>query len=263
MTEGPSANSRARPAEIIVDVTEAVEGGYDARALGYNIYTQGENWDDLKEMARDAVLCHFGEDAAARELRARRLGHRAHLRHVPRLRGDRGEQDLRQRCLRLLEGDRRAPLRIDGTDPNRVYEATEITELKGTGKRSEDASAIIQKIHERGTEANPPRGLFADTVDGRAAVVGYEPDADLRGTEQIPLQEEGGIEAFLRREVLPYASDAWYQADRVKTGYETSFTRDFTKPKPMRTLAEIQTDSLAPERESEGLLGEIIEGTTR
>ena len=59
MTEGPSANSPARPAEIIFEVKEAVEGGYDARALGYSIYTQGENWDDLKEMARDAVLCHF------------------------------------------------------------------------------------------------------------------------------------------------------------------------------------------------------------
>lgn len=39
MTEGPSADSRARPAEIVFEVTEAVEGGYDARALGYSIYT--------------------------------------------------------------------------------------------------------------------------------------------------------------------------------------------------------------------------------
>ena len=69
MTEDPSANSAARPAEIIFEVTEAVEGEYDARALGYSIYTQGENWDDLKEMARDAVLCHFDEDGAPRVVR--------------------------------------------------------------------------------------------------------------------------------------------------------------------------------------------------
>ena len=69
MTEGPSADSRARPAEMIFEVTEAVEGWYDAKALGYSIYTQGENWDDLKQMARDAVLCHFDEDAAARVIR--------------------------------------------------------------------------------------------------------------------------------------------------------------------------------------------------
>ena len=69
MTDNPSAQSRERPAEIIFEVTEAIEGGYDARALGYSIYTQGENWDDLKEMARDAVLCHFDEDEAPRVIR--------------------------------------------------------------------------------------------------------------------------------------------------------------------------------------------------
>ena len=49
-----------KPSEIIFEVTETVEGGYDARALGYSIFTQGEDWADLKEMARDAILCHFG-----------------------------------------------------------------------------------------------------------------------------------------------------------------------------------------------------------
>ncbi len=150
------------------------------------------------------------------------------------------------------------PLRIEGADPNRVYKAAEIRELKETGKRSEDAPAILRKIHKRGTEADPLRGLFAATVDGRAAVVEYEPDADLRDTEQIPLQEDGGIDAFLRREVLPYAADAWYRPDSVKVGYEISFTRYFYKPKPMRTLAEIRTDILALEHETEGLSGEIF-----
>ena len=107
------------------------------------------------------------------------------------------------------------------------------------------------------------RGLFEATVDGRAAVVEYEPDTDLRDTEQIPLQEEGGIEAFLRCEVLPYAADAWYKPDSVKTGYEISFTRYFYKPKPMRTLAEIRADILASERETEGLLGEILSAGER
>ncbi len=58
-----------RPTEIIFDVTEAPEGGYDARALGHAIFTQGEDWDELKAMARDAVLCHFGEDEAPRVIR--------------------------------------------------------------------------------------------------------------------------------------------------------------------------------------------------
>lgn len=113
-------------------------------------------------------------------------------------------------------------------------------------------------MHKRGAEADPLRGLFAATVDGRAAVVEYEPDSDLRDTEQIALQEAGGIEAFLRREVLPYVGDAWYQPDSVKVGYEISFTRYFYKPKPMRTLAEIRADILALEQETEGLLAEIL-----
>ena len=49
------------PTEIIFEVTEAVEGGFDARALGYSIFTQGEDWADLKAMVKDAVLCHFGD----------------------------------------------------------------------------------------------------------------------------------------------------------------------------------------------------------
>jgi len=50
-------------------------------------------------------------------------------------------------------------------------------------------------------------------------VVEYEPDSELRDTEQIPLQEEGGIEGFLRREVLPYAPDAWVVRESVGMGY--------------------------------------------
>jgi type I restriction enzyme M protein len=77
---------------------------------------------------------------------------------------------------------------------------------------------------------------------------------------KVPLLEEGGIEEFLRREVLPHAPDAWYVPESVKTGYEISFTRYFYKPQTLRTLEEIQADILALEKETEGLLGEIIGG---
>ena len=150
------------------------------------------------------------------------------------------------------------PLRIVGADSNRDYKATEIKKLKETGERSEDAPPVIKKIHKKGTEADPMRGLFATTVDGKAAVVEYEPDTDLRDTEQIPLTEEGGIEAFLKREVMPHAADAWLKADRIKIGYEISFTRYFYKPQPMRSLEEIRADIQALEQETKGLLGEIV-----
>ena len=150
------------------------------------------------------------------------------------------------------------PLRIVGADPNRAYKAAEIKKLKESGERSETAPPVIRKIHKRGTDADPLRGRFVSTIEGRSAVVvEYEPDTDLRDTEQIPLQEAGGIEAFLRREVLPYATDAWYRQDSVRTGYEISFTRYFYKPTPMRTLEEIRADILALKQETEGLLAEI------
>ena len=155
------------------------------------------------------------------------------------------------------------PLRIIGADPNRAYKVGEIRKLKDEGERSEEAPPIIRRIHKRGMKPDPLKGQFSAVVNGRSAVVEYEPDPDLRDTEQIPLMEEGGIEAFLQREVLPFAADTWYQADRVKVGYEISFTRYFYKPKPMRTLAAIQADILALEKETEGLLNEFMEVRTR
>lgn len=152
------------------------------------------------------------------------------------------------------------PLRLRGIDPELVYKAAEIKKLKETCERGEDAPPVIKKIHRRGTVPDPLRGLFPATIDGKPAVVEYEPDTDLRDTEQIPLLEEGGIGAFIRREVLPYAPDAWYVGERVKTGYEVSFTRHFYKPQPMRMLEEIRADILALEKETEGLLEEIVGG---
>ena len=153
------------------------------------------------------------------------------------------------------------PLRLEGIDPERAYAAKEIKSLKDEAKRSETAPPVIRKVHKSNVDPDPLRGLFPATIKGKSAVVEYEPDPELRGTEQVPLLEEGGIDEFLRREVLPYASDAWYVPDSVKVGYEISFTRHFYKPQPLRPLEEIRADILALERETEGLLGEIVQGT--
>ena len=122
--------------------------------------------------------------------------------------------------------------------------------------RDEAAEPVIKRLH-RGIAADPIRGL-CEAIDGsQNRVVEYEPDSALRDTEQISLLEVGGIEAFLRREVLPYAEDAWYVPKSVKTGYEVSFNRCFYKPEPMRTLDEIRADILAVERETSALITQI------
>jgi len=50
------------PKEILFLVEESPEGGYEARAPGFSIYTQGDTLDEVKQMAIDAVRCHFDED---------------------------------------------------------------------------------------------------------------------------------------------------------------------------------------------------------
>lgn len=152
------------------------------------------------------------------------------------------------------------PLRIKGIDPHRAYTSKEIKQLKEAHERADDATPVVKKIHKKGAVPDPLQGLFEVTIDGKPVVVEYEPDTDLRDTEQIPLLEEGGIKAFIKREVLPYAPDAWIDDSKTKVGYEISFTRYFYKPQPLRNLEEIRADILALEQETEGLLDEIVGG---
>ncbi len=152
------------------------------------------------------------------------------------------------------------PLRLEGIDPERAYKAREIKVLKEECERSETAPPVIKRVHRQVSEPDLLRGLFSATVNGKRAVVEYETDRELRDTEQIPLMEEGGIEAFLRREVLPYAPDAWYVASSVKVGYEISFTRHFYKPTPLRCLEDIQADIVFLQKESDALLPSLIHG---
>ena len=126
-------------------------------------------------------------------------------------------------------------------------------------ERSEKAEPVVTKRHKlANAEPNPLCGLYEATIAGKRCVVEYEPDPKLRDTGQVPLLEEGGIEGFLRREVVPYAPDAWYVPGSVRVGYEISFTRCFYKPKRLRPLEKIRGDILQLERETEGLLAEII-----
>jgi type I restriction enzyme M protein len=125
----------------------------------------------------------------------------------------------------------------------------------GVAQRDETAMPVIKKTHKSGkVEPNPLHGRY----EVQRRIVEYEPDPDLRDTEQIPLLEPGGIEAFLRREVLPHVPDAWVDESATKIGYEISFTRYFYKPQPLRALAEIRADILVLERGTNGLLDEIL-----
>ena len=105
-------------------------------------------------------------------------------------------------------------------------------------------------------------GTYLETVGKDRFKVEYEADSDLRDTEQVPLKEPGGIDAFFAREVLPHAPDAWIAMDKTQIGYEISFARYFYKPAPLRSLAEIRADILKLEQQTEGLLHKIVGGVS-
>ncbi|HVI86830.1 MAG TPA: class I SAM-dependent DNA methyltransferase [Dongiaceae bacterium] len=127
-----------------------------------------------------------------------------------------------------------------------------------------EAAPVIKKVGKAkagaGEELDSLYGIYQQTLDGKTVVVEYEPDSELRDTEQVPFLEEGGIEAFFRREVLPHAADAWIDRSKTAIGYEISFARRFYKPQPLRTLKEIEADIRALEQETEGLLEHVLTG---
>jgi len=51
-----------KQSELIFEIHEAEEGGYWARALGEDIFTQAENWDELKKSVCESVECHYDNE---------------------------------------------------------------------------------------------------------------------------------------------------------------------------------------------------------
>jgi hypothetical protein len=82
------------------------------------------------------------------------------------------------------------------------------------------------------------------------------------GSVQTESAERVDSRTFLRRKMLPYSPNAWYDPASVKVGYEINFNRYFYKPKALRTLEEIRADLLAVEREVQGLLNDVTGGQT-
>lgn len=109
-----------------------------------------------------------------------------------------------------------------------------------------------------------PKGLLKklQTIiaerDETAVAVEDTPDPLLRDVEQVPLRYPGGIDAFMQKEVLPYAPDAYYEPEKVIVGYELSFTKYFYKPVELRPIADITTDIESIESRLKGVLADIL-----
>jgi type I restriction enzyme M protein len=103
--------------------------------------------------------------------------------------------------------------------------------------KNEEAKRVIKKTEKDGT-------------------IIYEADSDLRDTENVPLNEE--IQTYFEREVLQHVPDAWIDHSKTKTGYEISFTRYFYDYVPPRSIEEITAEILQLEKETDGILNEIV-----
>lgn len=84
----------------------------------------------------------------------------------------------------------------------------------------------------------------------------YETESDLRDTENVPLKE--AIYTYFLREVKPHVTEAWINLDATKIGYEISFNKYFYQHKPLRAIEAVIADILALEKESDGLIAEIL-----
>lgn len=111
------------------------------------------------------------------------------------------------------------------------------TILNAIAWKNEDAEPIIKKTEKNGT-------------------IIYEPDSDLRDTENVPLDED--IETYFEREVLQHVPEAWIDHSKTVKGYEISFTRYFYNYIPPRSIEEITAEILQLEKETDGILNEII-----
>lgn len=103
--------------------------------------------------------------------------------------------------------------------------------------KNEEAKKVVKKTDKDGT-------------------IVYEFDSDLRDTENVPLDQD--IYEYFEREVLQHIPDAWIDETKTVKGYEISFTRYFYNYVAPRSLEEITAEIFELEKETEGILNEIV-----
>lgn len=162
------------------------------------------------------------------------------------------------------------PLRLrvypDRTIPEDVFKKTEELEAVNAAIQAvpisvpkDDWTAFAKATKLKAATLKKIRPFITEKDSEAQPIVG-EPDPELRDTEIIPFTYKGGIDAFVKNEVLTYTPDAWVDEKKTQIGYELSFTKYFYKPVQMRSMDEIVADLKALETETEGLLKEILGG---
>jgi len=114
-----------------------------------------------------------------------------------------------------------------------------------------------EKIDVKAGELIYPKGF--KPTNSQLSIINsqlYLADSDLRDTENVPLDQD--IHEYFEREVLQHIPDAWIDESKTVKGYEISFTRYFYNYVPPRSIEEITAEILQLEKETDGILNEII-----
>lgn len=147
---------------------------------------------------------------------------------------------------------------------SRLLEETGVKEYTNFNQFIEDAKAASKKhgykwkkvnqdaLMKYFTEVCPEADIVLDDKGNQI------PDKALSDTEQVPLRYEGGVDAFMQNEVLPYTPDAFINEDKTVIGYELSFTKYFYKPIQLRSLETIAADIRSIEENTDGMLNKIL-----
>ncbi len=129
---------------------------------------------------------------------------------------------------------------------------------KLTGAKLKELLAELQTTAERlGDYGYWPSATAGEFIE-------YEPDSELRDTENVPLAKSKSpsasnvIHEYFIREVRPHVDEAWIALDKTVIGYEISFNKYFYQHKPLRSLEEVTREILALEAETDGLLKQLV-----
>ena len=132
----------------------------------------------------------------------------------------------------------------------------EITRLYGDFRETE-ISKIFDNEDFGYTKITVERPLLDEKGEPVLKKGKKQPDSSLRDTESVPLKED--IDEYFRREVLPFAPDAWIDEKKSVVGYEIPFTRYFYKYEAPKPSAEIMAEILELEKELDGSLAEVFD----
>lgn len=151
--------------------------------------------------------------------------------------------------------------------------------LNAVSWRDERAEKVIKKAHKlNAAKLNDLLNQLGTTRDklgdygymatnqqsATGEYIEYEPDSELRDTENVPLALDTSLSAssvihdYFIREVRPHVDEAWIAIDKTVIGYEISFNKYFYQHKPLRSLEEVTTEILTLEAETDGLLKQLV-----